>query len=72
MDDDDDDDVDVDEEDDDLTEGEMRLLNLININKIDVKVNFLKASNEMEAYTSNLGQLIDSLFQGSGLLLSIK
>jgi len=37
---DDGDDDDVDEEDDDLTEGEMRLLNLININKIDVKVNF--------------------------------
>ena len=28
------------EEDDDLTEAEMRLLNLINHNKIDVKVNF--------------------------------
>ena len=28
------------DDDDDLTEGEMRLLNLINHNKIDVKVNF--------------------------------
>ena len=32
------------EEEEELSEGEMRLLNMIKINKIDVKLNFPKVS----------------------------